>query len=151
MSNQITIMLQKWVTDNGQLSITEKMMMANEILENGMVSQYPILERVSTEDVEYWKNDIIQFKLPASFTRVELSKAKAAGQISVGYTSRSLFRIEGQAIGYDIDFRMLSGVAVDFALNEKETIVAGAYRVTNVEKIEVFGYEIPMYTLSPIN
>ncbi len=150
MSTQIENMMQKWVTNNEQLSIHEKMMMADEIIENGMVSKYSILERVSSEDREYWKGDIISFTLPTSFTRIELSKGKAAGQISVGYTTRSIFRIEGKAIGCDVEPRMLSGVAASFAMDEKETIIVGAYRVTNVEKIEVFGYVLPMYTLKLI-
>jgi hypothetical protein len=108
------------------------------------------LQRISSKDPNYSVGDSISFPL-ASFTMVDVTSGKSAGQISWKSSDACIMQLKDPKTGWVIDYDVIS-VAFDAAA-EREVIVTGNYVVVDKQMIvepgtaPQYGYEIPLYIL----
>lgn len=112
------------------------------------------LQRVSSTDPKYNVGDRVSFLPLASFTTVDLSSGKSAGNIAWKSYDACIIQIENPLRGWKVDYNIVN-VLFD-ASSEKEVIVSGEYVVVEKRMIPEpgtlpqYGYEIPLYILREV-
>jgi hypothetical protein len=113
------------------------------------------LERILRDDPKHHEGDVID--LPAtSFTSVRVSKGKSAGQISWKYSDEAIYLLDNPKRGFDVPYQKLNSMGFSASL-ERETILAGKYRVKRAGKItepgteKHQGYKVKAYILEEVS
>jgi len=145
-----TQLIEKWVNNPSTVSSLEKEQLIN--LAKTSKTNQTNLERIVRDDPQYYLNQIVD--LDGSFTGIEVSKGKSAGEITWKSSDGALIKIINPSRGYDIPYASITSRFG--ASREKETLVSGKYKVKEIKQITepgtnpIYGYTVPQYILEEI-
>jgi hypothetical protein len=123
-------LLSKHINDSHSLTKEEKTELKAAVLRSTTTKK--MLQRVSVDDAKHERGEVIDLG-PTAFTSSNLLKGSGADHISVKYSDDALYLIREPKRGLDVDYAKLT--AKNFsAAAEKETVLAGKYRVAKVVK-----------------
>lgn len=97
-------------------------------------TKQPQLQRVSSNDQYHQDGEIIELG-PTSFTSADLLSGDAAEHIAIKYSDEVLYVINKPQRGLDVDYAKINTEGFHVP-GEKETILAGRYKVVSSKKEE---------------
>lgn len=145
-------LIAKWVGEPYRVDATDRRALKRRILAS--TTDAGPLERIEREDPKWREGDVVELDV-TSFSSVRFSESKSAGHITWKSRDKAIITVERPRRGLTIDYDTIGNVGFNAAA-ERETLLAGPYRVVAVERIvepftaPQYGYRVPLYTLREI-
>lgn len=150
--------LHQYVKDSRHATPAQRQIIADAAMRER--TSQPDLVRIDSEDRKHKAGDIISFEKGASFSGAvkRVLAGDSIGHIGWKSDDKAIYRIRGAKRGLDVPYghKALQGLQFS-AAGEKETILAGSYRVVKVGTVTEpgtnpdYGYRVKMYLLEEVN
>lgn len=142
-------LVSKHVQDSATLSSEEREQLKEVVV--GSRTSRSRLERVSSDDPKHEEGSIIDLG-PTSFTSTRLTRGEGADHISIKYSDEAVYVVRDPTRGLDVDYSRVRTTHFT-AVGERETILAGRYRVAGRKKMEhpASSGNIRVYILEEVN